>query len=125
MYFEISYVLLSARQHHLLSLLLPIASENATETQDADFCRMLCPDFGQICYILIYTICWKLMKPSVVSLLWQLVLAIPIEEGDSLTLCEQALIRLYLQLKLTLWRFCLQFCGYSNCKGKMMKGQNV
>jgi hypothetical protein len=82
-YFEISYVLLSARQHHLLSLLLPIASGNATETKDADFCRMLCPDFAQICYIPIYTICQKLMKLLVVSHLWQLIMASPNEEGNN------------------------------------------
>jgi hypothetical protein len=69
-YFEISYVVLSARQHHLLNLLLPIASGNATETPDADFYRMLCPGFVQICYILIYTICQKPTKPLVVSHLW-------------------------------------------------------
>jgi len=115
-YFEISYVLLSARQHHLLSLLLPIASGNATETKDADFCRMLCPDFAQICYIPIYTICQKLMKLLVVSHLWQLIMASPNEEGDSPNTLYATLVRLCLQLKLMLWRFVCDFVGIATTK---------
>jgi hypothetical protein len=127
-YFEISYVLLRARQHHLLSLLLlPIASGNATETQDADFCRMLCPDFVQICYILIYTICWKLMKPSVVSHLWQLIMAIPNEEGDKPDTLWATLVKVMSATQAHVVEVCLSLilwilCGYSNCKRQNDEG---